>query len=297
MKSKVLIQIFPMVTDIDYLERTLLLLKQNSVYVDKDKFHIILDVALPISDYLTNWKESTLKQDYFIDKFNNLKKYADWADEYHFHVDEQVLGCVDYCIKNINKYKDIDNAIWLDTDIIFNPYTLSLMLESSLEIKKLQPKYIITPEFVKLWDGSWDVVTNDNFIFKNYGYEKTNDSIIDVMSIDNDISLEPLIVNNKKLFKFAGSWFTLYSKELLNTIVFPEDAKGYSPIDTYIMSACSFIPDVTQYKVKNLIVCEDYKHTNRTLYSKYVKVIDRKMEFYNEVWNKFVLELQKLSLK
>ena len=52
-----------MVNEIDYLERTLLLLKQASVYVDKDKFHIILDVTLPTSDYLTDWNNSVLKLD------------------------------------------------------------------------------------------------------------------------------------------------------------------------------------------------------------------------------------------
>ena len=73
-KSKVLLQIFPLVTDIDCLERTLVLLKQNSAYLDKEKFHIILDVTLPISDYLTDWNNSILKQDFFINKFNNLIK-------------------------------------------------------------------------------------------------------------------------------------------------------------------------------------------------------------------------------
>jgi len=38
MKNKVVIQIFPMINEIDYLERTLLLLKQASIYVDKGNF-------------------------------------------------------------------------------------------------------------------------------------------------------------------------------------------------------------------------------------------------------------------
>jgi len=53
-KIKTLIQVFPMLKEIDYLERTLLLLKQNSLYVDKEKHHVILDVVLPTSDYLKN---------------------------------------------------------------------------------------------------------------------------------------------------------------------------------------------------------------------------------------------------
>ncbi len=37
-KHKVLIHIFPLVKDIDYLERTLYLLKQNFLFVNKNKF-------------------------------------------------------------------------------------------------------------------------------------------------------------------------------------------------------------------------------------------------------------------
>ena len=35
-KSKILIQVFSLVKEIDYLERTLLLLKHNSLFVDKE---------------------------------------------------------------------------------------------------------------------------------------------------------------------------------------------------------------------------------------------------------------------
>ena len=34
-KSKILIQLFPMVDDIDQLEKMLLLLRQNSLYIDR----------------------------------------------------------------------------------------------------------------------------------------------------------------------------------------------------------------------------------------------------------------------
>jgi len=290
-KNKVLIQIFPMVTDIDYLERTLLLLKQNSVYVDKSKFYIILDVTYPLSDYFVDWDNSILKKDFFLDKFENLKKYGDWADESYFNIDEEIKGCVDYCVNNINKY-DVDDAIWLDTDIVFNPYTLNLILESSLEIKSSQSKYIITPECVKLWDNSWDILTNNQYASKPYGYEKNNDSITDVMDILGEISLEPLVWGNEKLFKFGGSWFTLYSKELLDSIDFPKDLKGYSPIDTFIMTYSKYFPEITQFKIKNLVICEDYKHTPRTTYSKYLKTIDRKLEYFNSSWEIMINHLQ-----
>jgi hypothetical protein len=289
MKTKVVIQILPMVNDIDYLERTMLLLKQNSVYLNKDQFHVILDVTLPTSSYLTDWDNSILKQDYFITKFKNIEKYADWCDECYFNVDDSIKGCVDYCIKNIIKYKDIDLMIWLDVDIVFNPYTLNTVLESALEVKKNQSKFIITPESVKLWDGTWDVLTNEQFQNKNYGYEKQNDPVTDSSEIYGDLSLESI-----GTFKFGGSWFTLYSKELLDYINFPLGIEGYSPIDTMIMEFCKYIPDVTQYKIKNLVICEDYRYINRTLYSSYLKTINRKEDPLNQIsWNKMTEHLIK----
>ncbi len=292
MKYKIVIQIFPMVNEIDYLERILLLLKQASVYVDKDKFHIILDVTLPTSYYLTDWDNSTLKQDYFISKFKNLEKYTEWCDEYYFNIDDKVKGCVDCCINNIYKYSNIDDMIWLDVDIIFNPYTLNLILESSLEIKQKQLNYIITPEYVKLWDNSWDVLVNDNFINESYGYEKKNDPIIDTITTYGDISLEPM-----NGYKWGGGWFTLYSKKLLDYIHFPRDIEGYSPIDTFIMECCKHIPDATQYKIKNLVIAEDYKYIDRTLYNKYLKSINRKQDLFHEGWNKMISHLQNNILK
>ena len=69
-KSKILIQLFPMVDDIDQLEKMLLLLRQNSLYIDRSKFYIILDVTYPLSDYFVDWDNSTLKKDFF--RISNL---------------------------------------------------------------------------------------------------------------------------------------------------------------------------------------------------------------------------------
>jgi hypothetical protein len=286
-KHKVVIQIFPMVTDIDFLERTLLLLKQASINVDKEKFYVIVDINLPISDYLTDWDNSTIKQDYFIKKFKNLEKYMDWCDEYDFNLDYEVKGIIDCTIKTIYKYSDIDSLISLDTDIIFNSYALGLILESSLEIQKIQPRYIITPECVKLWDETWDVLVNENFQNQSYGYEKTNDPVVDSFNVYGDISLEPI-----NTYKFGLGWFTLFSKPLLDYIKFPKDIQGYGPIDTFIMFCCPHIPNTTQYKIKNLVVTEDYKHSDRTLYNDYVKIINRKTEASEYNWKKMISHLQ-----
>jgi len=290
-KQKILIQLFPLVTDIDLLERSLLFLKQNSLYIDLNKFHIILDVTLPISGYLVDWDNSIIKKDFFIDKFNNLKKYGQWVHECYFNVDENVLGGADYSINNINKY-NVDSIIWLDTDIIFNPHTLNLLLESSLEIKKQFNNYIISPEIVKLGDSTWDILVNDNFINKPYGYQESNDSIIDSFNIYGDVVLEPI-----NRFKFGGGWFTLFSKPLLDYIEFPNDIKGYCPIDTFIMDICPHIPEAIQYKIKNLIVCEDRAYLSNNLYKKYIKLLDRRNDPELNSWNKLISHKEKLIKK
>jgi len=292
-KYKVLIHLFPMVDDIDNLERTLVFLRQNSSYIDKSKFYIILDVTYPLSDYFIDWENSILKQDYFISKFENLKKYGDWCDESYFHIDKDVKGCIDMCINNVYKYS-VDSTIMLDNDIVFNPYTLNLMLEAALEVKKQTSKYIITPEYVKMWDGSWDIVMNTSFVNKSNDpfYVLVNDPIDDSLPTYGDINIEPLVYNNQKIFKFGGGWLTLFSKELLDWIEFPRDIEGYGAIDTFIMECCRYMPDAVQYKVKNLVICQDRKYLGKAAYSPYIKNIDRRHEHKDISWNKLVNHLQ-----
>jgi hypothetical protein len=271
-----------MVDDIDQLEKVLFLLRQNSNYVDKSKFYFILDVTYPLSDYFVDWENSILQKDFFLNKFEILKKYGDWCDESYFNIDENVKGCTDMCINNIYKY-DVDDIIMLDNDIIFNPHTLSIMLEASLATKEMTPHYVLTPEYVKMWDNSWDIITNDYFKNKPNDpfYVLVNDPIDDSIKIYGDVSLEPI-----EDFKFGGGWMTLFSKKLLDYIEFPKDIYGYGPIDTFIMDFSKYIPNSKQFKIKNLVITEDRKYLGKSIYSSYIKNINRRDEHFHEVWNK-----------
>jgi hypothetical protein len=271
-----------MVDDIDQLEKVLFLLRQNSNYVDKSKFYFILDVTYPLSDYFVDWENSILQKDFFLNKFEILKKYGDWCDESYFNIDENVKGCTDMCINNIYKY-DVDDIIMLDNDIIFNPHTLSIMLEASLATKEMTPHYVLTPEYVKMWDNSWDIITNDYFKNKPNDpfYVLVNDPIDDSIKIYGDVSLEPI-----EGFKFGGGWMTLFSKKLLDYIEFPKDIYGYGPIDTFIMDFSKYIPNSKQFKIKNLVITEDRKYLGKSIYSSYIKNINRRDEHFHEVWNK-----------
>lgn len=280
-KHKVLIQIFPMLKEIDYLERTLLFLKQNSLFIDKEKYHVILDITLPISDYLTDWEKSILKKDYFINRLKNMEKYyGNWC-ECHFNADENVKGLLDCFLNNLKKYPDIDDIILLEPDVIFNPYTLNLYLESSTQAKTHSLNYIITAEYVKMWDTSWDIVVNSKFLNEPFNYRNTLDPIIDTYFVDGEVNLKPLIYNNTKYFKFGGGWFTMYSKSFIDEIDFPKTLEGYGGLDNYIMNFCFNKPDlVTQYKIENLIITDYHNHTEH--YDNYVYSINRKQDLYQK---------------
>jgi hypothetical protein len=278
-KTKILIQIFPMVKDIDYLERTLLLLKQNSFFIDKEKYHVILDVTLLMSDYLTDWNNSILKQNYFLEKFEHFKKYGDCWDECYFNVDYDVCGFLDSFTKKLNTY-NVNNIIILETDIIFNSYTLKILAEASSQVHISTPEYIITPEHTKLWDNSWDIIVNSKFINSPLNHRDVGEPLLDTFYTGEDIEIIPLISGNNRYFKFGGGWFTMYSKKLLDKINFPLSLKGYGALDNFITQYCLLSPHPIQYKIKNLIITEDCKYTKPSLYNDYVCSLNKKQDLY-----------------
>jgi hypothetical protein len=283
-KSKVLIQMFPMLKEIDYLERTLLLLKQSSLFIDKEKYHLILDITLPASDYLVDWEKSILKKDYFINRLKNFEKYyLGWCDEYSLTTDDNVKGLLDWFSNTINKYSDLDATIIIEPDVVFGPYTLGLYLESNLQAKSISPNYIIAAEYVKMWDTSWDIMVNSTYLNEPFNFRNTNDAIIDTYHLKNngEVSIKPLIYNNQKYFKFGGGWFTLYSKPLIDNIDFPIELEGYGGFDNYVMEFCYNKPDlVTQYKIENLVITDKHNHTE--YYDNYICSLNKKQDLYEK---------------
>jgi hypothetical protein len=52
------------------------------------------------------------------------------------------------------------------------------------------------------------------------------------------------------------------------------------------------MPEAVQYKVKNLVICQDRKYLGKAAYSPYIKNIDRRHEHKDISWNKLVNHLQ-----
>jgi hypothetical protein len=294
---RTLISIFALPEEIDELERTLIQLKFASQFLESEH-EIIIDISLGLSDHLNDWSKSTLNKDFFYSKFQQLKKYTDWCIESNFNVSDEILGCVSQRRASSMKY-EVDNIIWLDTDIVFHPSTLTYILNSAIALKNTgMETYVITPEIVRIWDSTWDVLVNEKFISKQCGYEKINDPYVD-SGLHGDVSLEELDAStqHQPRLKFAGGWFTCLSKKVLDLYPVPESFGHYGLEDTFIMWADSKLNKIKQFKIKNLVICEDYKYRNKDHYLQLMYKINRKDEFLFHAKQNFQVELDKIWVK
>lgn len=299
---KIVISIFSLPYEIDELENTLTQLRKASYYLSGNN-EWELDVSLGLSDTLVNWKNSRIPKEYFIERFVNLAKTIDWCKGNFYVSSDDINGCVSQRRYSLNKHSDADYFIWLDTDIIFDERTLSY-LESSIDAtKNITPYSIITPEIVKVWDITWDCLVNENFLDKPLNYQKTNDPYKD-SGIKGDISIESVDNSDspQSRFKFAGGWMTCLSGELVRKIGVPDGLGHYGYEDTFIMIVSELLQrsgtiNIQQYKIKNLVVCENYKYRDNSFYKSFLSVNDKRQE-YLEVSEKFaeteIYNLQKI---
>jgi len=295
---KVVISIFCLPYEIDDLENTLTQLKRASHYIDKS-IDWNLDVTLCLSNQMVNWDKSSINKKYFEDKFLKIASNTDWCIK-HFQTSDKILGCVSQRRFSLERHREADYFIWLDTDIIFEERTLSYLENAMKSTNQAFPNTIITPEIVKVWDTTWDCLVNENFLDKPLDYQKTNDPYKD-SGIKGDIIIQGVSNNsfNQPRFKFAGGWFTCISGKLLNRVGVPESFGHYGYEDTFLMWASEKLiqekeEKIQQFKIKNLVVCENYKYRNNSHYLNHISIYDRREEFKNIAYSNFKKELDKI---
>ena len=283
----ILIHILPQ--EIDQLEQTLVQLKKNSKYVDGSKF--LVEVIL--NNNLTDWDNSILDKTYFINKLSKLEKLTKSWTKTNFWVsnNNEILGCTDQRRKAAREH-NCDAFIFLDADIIFSDTLLYHFVESFNLIKNTHPNCIITPETTRIWDNTWDVITNE-------------EALKEEASHSNYFNRDPYLttglmgeVNLKQIgtFKFAGGWATFISKQLAQRVDLPEALGPYYMDDTFIMQCCisgkqkGFIAD--QFILVNEVVIENnlfrFNH-----YENYIKNINRKDEFIKTSQDNFIPSVNK----
>ena len=294
---KITISIFCLPYEIDELENTLNQLRKASHYLSGEN-EWVLDVTLGISSELVNWQESKIPPNYFVEKFKTLQNITDWCN-HNFLVSDEINGCVSQRRNTLEKHRDSDYFIWLDTDIIFEERTLSYLESSINAIDSISPNNIITPEIVKVWDNTWDCLVNEKFLDKPLDYQKTNDPYKD-SGIHGEIGIETVLnsFSNQPRFKFAGGWFTCISGNLLRRIGVPKSLGHYGLEDTFIMWVSEKLIqkeniDIKQFKIKNLVVCENYKYRDNSYYRNFLSLNDRREQYKKIAHDNFQKEFDK----
>lgn len=291
----VVISVFVMPYEMDDLHRIFSTINLQNI---SDNCILTIDVSLALSDELINWGKSSLPKSFFIQKFLSLQKNYPLL-QYRFNPSETTKGCVDQRRQTLNKYPDADYFIWLDSDIIFSDATLKHFEQAIALVHQKQPLSIITPEIVRIWDTTWDCLVNEKFLSKPLNYQKTNDPYVDC-GVKGQLTLEEVHnrAEGQPRFKFAGGWFTCISGELLRLIGIPDSFAPYGLEDTFIMWAAEYLvrsgkADIKQYKIKNLVVCENYKYRDYSHYTNHMTIIDRREEYLAQTRKVFNLELQR----
>lgn len=295
---KIVISIFLLPYEIDDLERIVNQLKLGSTLLS-GKNHWLLDVNLCLADDMVNWPASSIPKDYFLNRLRAISRKADWC-EARFTCHDHIKGCVSHRRHSFNSNTDADFFVWLDGDIIFSERILTFLEQGAEKLVQMSPLAILTPEIVRVWDSTWDCLVNERYLSKPIGYQATNDPFHDA-GVKGPVSLESVTnkIPGQPRFKFAGGWFTCLSAPLLQKTGIPESFGHYGLEDTFVMWAAEKLVSrgidfVAQYKMKNLVVCENYKYRDYGYMNDMVVIKNRKDEFKKLSQENFSMELEKV---
>ena len=165
--------------EIDYALLTFTQLKKSKYYLPED-VNITIDSVLNLSSYLINWEESKLPKEFFIEKYNTLSLLLkDYTHNSKIYQENKLYGHLDLqrdCISS-----EVDYYINICPDMYFSEHLLALLIESAKQIKTKY--FVITPEIHKLWDSTWDVITDKDYINVPYN----NWDQVDVFDIRNNL--------------------------------------------------------------------------------------------------------------
>ena len=274
--NKVQIVIHCLPREIDHLERICNTLRENYLIIENE-IEIILDVTLNLNSNFTNWENSQIPKQFFIQKFNVISNlHKDWA-KINFIIDEEekCLGINDKRRNSINDNIEADYLMYLDLDVFF-PF-LTLFQLNNL-IKSIDcPNVIISSEVVQLWDNSWDGLVNKYFKGVGNEYFKTVDPYMVNRLAVSSFANDELSFRENNPIKFGGGWVNTFSKQLLKFINIPDSLGSYGLDDTFVMTASNIMKnkgyDIKQYVMEG-IVCIENNYRSLYDFNPYEDLID-----------------------
>ena len=207
-------------------------LRRSSYYLHKGD-DVRLDFILNLSDAIIDWDKSKLDKQFFIDKFKSLKQINNWSD-YNTKIYEgnEMWGHLDAFRDVVNDDVECDAYVSLTPNIYFHNTLLFYVFRSMESIN--HDYYWITPEVVKLWDSSWDMLVNKNYMDVPYDEHHLIDSYAIEKVVNDSLSEISLVESQSSHFKWAG-WFDVHSSKLFDLIMYPDYWKGYGPMDSFFL--------------------------------------------------------------
>jgi hypothetical protein len=239
---------------IDYALLSYIQFKKSKYHLDND-VEITIDTHLNLSSYLIDWDNSKLPKEFFIKKYNDLAVLLkDYKHNSIIYDGDENYGLLD--MQKIAYGKEFDYYIPVCPDIYFSETLIASLI---LAAKTAQNKYTaITPEIYKMWDHTWDEITNEKYMNIPYSdWDKGDifDVRYDLKTSDNGLSLVPT-----QRSKWA-IWFDIYNKAFYEELCpVHDDWIGYGPWDWYSNMLSEFAKskgvDFQQYVLKGQTVFE-----------------------------------------
>ena len=243
-----------MAWELDYCLQSFTQLKKSKYYLSNEDT-IELDICLNMSSYLINWDKCKLNKDLLKTRFlEYLKLLKDYKVNASIYEDNKLYGHLDHQREVISE--EVDFYINICPDMYFSEYLLALMIQSSKQIKNKY--FVITPEISKMWDATWDEITNSDW--KHINYNKWNE--VDLFDIRAKMKEkgEDIVLDPTSKSKWAG-WFDLYNKGMYEELCpIHDNWTGYGPYDWYSLMLTEYVKsksvDFQQYVMRGQIIFE-----------------------------------------
>jgi hypothetical protein len=229
--------------EIDDFERQVDQLIKSSYYLDSD-CTVILDCTMNLN--IIDWELSNIPKDYFLNKFKCLESRVSNRFVSEFDTDSKICGVTDK--RRSVQTKSQDYIIWLDSDLYFSVYTLVYLIQASRQLTI--SNYILSPQIIKYWDSSWDIIVADKYLSMPFNHR----DFFDTYSLDYEAT-DNVVVKSNQSIKFGGGWFNLFTDSLIKSIPIDERIGAYGPDDTYL-TYCCMINKYPQFILENVVVSE-----------------------------------------
>jgi hypothetical protein len=256
--SKTLVVTHVMPLELEMFERFISYYKNCFKYLDSND-DVTMYVTLNLNPKLTDWDNSELKQQWFIDRFT--QSMSGIRSHLQIIVDDSLWGTTQQ--KREVLKLEYDYFIFVDPDIAVNEHQLKLQLMAAENVRERGSSFVISPNIPRWWDKTWDVLVHPEFL--NEELQQFRKEEVWNSTFTQSPDKVEIVAFNK--FKFGCGMHTLYSKEFWNDVGgIPEEWGGYGSEDTYAMIIADFLKDrqpIFQYILNGLYITEDRREENR----------------------------------